>query len=123
MPTDKFFVDTNVIINAFAGIKNAVKIIDKNEIHISFVTEIEILSFPRITKIETDIYKKFFLQTYIHDYQPSLKNDVIYFRKKYNLKMADALIISSANHLGIPFITSDKIFTRIEEVPVLIIQD
>ena len=52
-------VDTNIIINAFAGIKSAVEIIDKNEVHISFVSEIEILSFPRITKTETDIYKKF----------------------------------------------------------------
>ena len=57
MSGDRLFVDTNILIYLLNGNKEVATILDGKEIVISFITELELLSFPKLTKSQTRIIK------------------------------------------------------------------
>ncbi len=50
MSGDKLFLDTNVILYLFAGDKTLETILNKKQLYISFVTQLELLSFKKLNK-------------------------------------------------------------------------
>jgi predicted nucleic acid-binding protein len=49
----------------------------------------------------------------------SIKNFYSSLRKKYNLKLADAIIAATSISLGIPLITADKQFQIVSELNLI----
>lgn len=90
------FIDTNIAIYLLGGNEQIADLLDQQTVCISFVTELELLSKPDIT-IEDEIRIKALLaQCVILDFFPSLKEIVIDFRKKYHLKLPDAIVAATA---------------------------
>ena len=54
----------------------------------------------------------------IIDINPVIKSYTIEFRKKYKLKLPDAIIAATAQFLNIPLVTADKSFNKINEIIV-----
>ena len=109
------FIDTNIAINLLGGNEQIAELLDQQTVCLSFVTELELLSKPDI-KVEEEIRIKSLLsQCVILDFFPSLKEIVIDFRKKYRLKLLDALVAATAFSLGLPLISADRGFERVVE--------
>ena len=116
----KYLIDTNIFIYLSQGDEEIANIIQDKDIYISFITELELLSFKQITSKEEKIIPEIISQFKILDFNSSLKKIIINLRKKYNLKLPDSIILASAKYLGIPFLTSDIRLKNIEEVDIIL---
>jgi hypothetical protein len=80
--------------------------ISDKDIFISFITELELLSFPRLTDKEAKTIKGLLKNCIITDINSEIKNLTIEIRKKANLKL--------------PLLTADKQFKSLEELDLII---
>lgn len=56
MSGNKLLVDTNVVLYLLSGDKTVAELLDKKQIYLSFISELELLGYPGITS--TEIQKK-----------------------------------------------------------------
>jgi len=110
--------DTNIIIYLLEGDSAIAELFDQNSIFISFITELELLSAKKYTKGQeekiTDIIQEFT----IYEYSPVIKSACINFRRKYNLKLPDAIIAATAFAYKLPLLTADKKLSVITEIKI-----
>ena len=116
----KILIDTNIFIYLTQGDENVIEYIQNKNICVSFISELELLSFKNITSEEDLIIKDILSQFTVYNFDENLKNQIIFLRKKYNLKLPDSIILATAKYFDIPFITSDKKLNNIEEVDVIL---
>jgi predicted nucleic acid-binding protein len=112
----KLFIDTNIIIYALQGDRHITNLIDEERLSMSFITEIELLSWPRLSEVDIKVIRSFIDTCRIMEYSSGLKEKVIEVRKKYNLKMSDAFVAASAILDDSPLISADNIFAKIKEL-------
>lgn len=116
----KIFADTNVILYFLQGEKEIVEILSEKEIIISFITELELLSFPDLTIASEKIIKNLLLNCTIVNINNHIKSSTINLRKLYHLKLPDAIIAATAMNLNLPILTADKQFGKIDHLEVLL---
>jgi predicted nucleic acid-binding protein len=100
----KFLLDTNVLISAL----NKELIFPKNDYFISIITEIELLSFPKLSETEEFILREFLKNFEIQNINQDIKEKAIEIRRKSFLKLPDSLIIATAVYLNAILVTADK---------------
>ena len=49
---NKLFIDSNIVLYLLGGDETLVKLLDGKELYLSFITELEVLGYPGITKKE-----------------------------------------------------------------------
>ncbi len=113
-------IDTNIFIYLTKGDEKVIDFLEDKNICISFISELELLSFKNISTTEEQIIKEIISQFRIYNYDECLKSLIIYLRKKYNLKLPDSIILAIAKYYDIPFLTSDRKLKNIEEIDVII---
>ena len=116
----RILIDTNIFIYLTKGDKNVIEFIQDKDICVSFITELELLSFKNIIYDEELIIENILSQFNIFNFDENLKKQIIFLRKKYNLKLPDSIILATAKYYDIPFLTSDKKLNNIEEVDVIL---
>lgn len=119
---NSLFLDTNIIIYLLLGDKTIAEILQGKSIYISFITELELLSFQDLTVDETKKIKSLLSEMVVLDINHEIKELAITFNKKYKLKLPDCIIASTAYYLNMPIFTSDKDFEQIEELNILLYQ-
>ena len=112
----QIIADTNIFIYVLKNDLKLGQLLDKKTIYISYITELELLSFPKISVKEIDLIKELINNCNIIHYSEELKDDIILLRRKYNLSIPDAIIAATAFAYFIPLITADKNFSRIKEI-------
>ena len=120
MSGNKIFVDTNILIYFLKGEQEVIEIIGDKDVIISFVTELELLSFPELTGESEQIITDLLKDCTIIELNRKIKDLTIEFRKKTKLKIPDSIVAASAYYLNLPLLTADKQMRRIEEVDVII---
>jgi len=115
MNGNNILLDTNACLYILSD-KNKAKILVENTIYISFVTELEILSYPEISEYEQNIILKFISKIEIIDIDQTIKKNTIELRKKYKLKLPDAIISSTALAMNLVLITNDNKLHKITEI-------
>lgn|SRR5690554_2278119 len=96
MSGSKLFADTNILLYYLKGNEDVYELIYDKDLTVSFITELELLAFPKLST-ETEKEIKGFLNTCtIIDLKPGIKDLTILFRKTYHLKLPDAIIAASA---------------------------
>jgi predicted nucleic acid-binding protein len=118
MSGDKFLIDTNIILYILSGDKIISKYLYKQKLYASIISEMELLSFGNLTSGEEEQIKNFIGQLRIIPIDESIKELAILLRKKYSLKLPDAIIAGTANSLDLPLVTSDKQFRKVEELQI-----
>lgn len=113
MSGDKVLLDTNAILYLLKGETSFLSTIQGKDIIISIISEIELLSSSQINDTETKAIQKFLDKCLILDMFPAIKENTIFLRKKYNIKLPDAIIVSTAFTLDLPFITADKNYSQL----------
>jgi len=116
MSGDNILLDTNIVLLLLNGDKTLTELLDGKNLFISFITEIELLGYHKITKKEKHKIKQFIDDCIVIDMNNDIKKHTIEIRNKYNAKLGDCLIAATAVYAGFPFITADKDFNKITEL-------
>jgi predicted nucleic acid-binding protein len=114
--TDNLLIDTNIVIYGLQGFKPVNQLLEKRKISLSFISEIELYSWPNLNERDTHLIKNFIDTCQIIEYSSQLKERVIEVRKKFKLKMADAFIAATALQYDLPLVSADAIFSKVIEI-------
>ena len=74
MNGSRIFVDTNILLYFLKGDQEVIDMISDKDIVISFITELELLSFPRSTDESEKIIKGLLKNCLIIDINPEIKD-------------------------------------------------
>ena len=115
MSGERIIADPNALIRMFAGEASVVDLLAGTDIHVSFITEIELLATSRITATQAKRIRGFLDQCRVIGAVQDIRNYTIEFRKSTGLKLPDCIIAATAAYLNMPLITGDKAFNRLEK--------
>jgi hypothetical protein len=119
-----YLLDTNSIINILKfdnltkNFKNS-----KDSFFFSVITEIELLSYTYLTDEEDNKIREFLGKSCVINIDENIKEDTIKLRKKYNLKIPDALICGTALNKNLNLVTDDKILFKVLDIKILFLKD
>jgi predicted nucleic acid-binding protein len=116
-----FIADTNFLVYVHEGNKNIFPFLNYN-FGISFISEVELLGFKGITKSEETKLKHLIGDSFTIEWNSKIKDQTIELRKKYIIKLPDAIIASTSIIYGLPLVTADKGFSKIEELDLILIE-
>jgi len=115
-------VDTNILLYFLKGNKKLTSILKDREIVISFVTELELLSFPELTKKDEKIIKELIDNCVVVDLNEEIKAKTINIRRSYAQKLPDAIIAATAEYFGLPLFTADQALGKVKDIDVVIFE-
>ncbi len=116
----RYLADTNAIIYLLNG-NDCMKPFLSEQLYVSIITELELLSFSDITEQEEINIRSFLAECCILSLDDSISERTISVRKKYKMKLPDAIIASTAIENGLKLITADKGFEKIKELEIAIL--
>jgi len=108
-------LDTNVALYLLGG--SLAIPLPEGEYGVSVITEMELLSWPSLTKEETKRVNAFLSTLTLCDLTPAVRVRAISLRREERLKLPDAIICATALELGLELWTND---TRLAKVPGLV---
>ncbi|MEM7591655.1 MAG: type II toxin-antitoxin system VapC family toxin [Cyanobacteria bacterium P01_A01_bin.83] len=111
-----YLIDTNILILLFNS--KLAEPIPNGKLGYSVITEIELLSFSRLTKDEENAIKESLKLLERLTLTAEIAQKTILLRRKYNLKTPDAIIAATAWQHGATLLSNDLQLTRIEEIQV-----
>lgn len=121
MNGDRIVLDTSLIINLFNGIQEVQELINGRQLFISIISEIEVLSFPKLSANESGLLRQFLSECYIVDIEPAIKEITIDIRSKFKVKLPDAVIAATAIYYDMPLFTMDTGFKKITDLQAVIL--
>ncbi|AMR30992.1 twitching motility protein PilT [Mucilaginibacter sp. PAMC 26640] len=114
------FIDTNICIYLLNGDVKLANLLQDQNIHISFITEIELYAFHGQTNESEKVLNDFISSVTVFDVTHYIKHRTIHIRKQFKLKLPDSIIAASALTKQLPFITADKNFKKIPELELFL---
>ena len=120
MSGDNFILDTNTILYLLNGDKTLSELLYQKKLYISFITEIELLGYHKLTAKDKNQIKQFIDDCIVIDMNNDIKKTAIQIRNKYNTKLGDCLIAATAVYANFPIITADKGFSNIKELNLIL---
>jgi predicted nucleic acid-binding protein len=118
MSGNKFLLDTNTVLYLLGGKLNS-NSLPEGKLFISVINELELLSYPAISKVEEIKIKKFIDDIDVLDIDEAIKIETIRLRKKHNLKLPDAIICATALSQNSSLITFDESLNKIKKLKTL----
>ena len=119
MNGNNILLDTNIIFYIVSGSMTLHRWYEKNVV-LSFITEIELLSYPMLKQSEEQLLIKIIQESTVIEMDNEIKHYAIALRKKYSLRLPDAILLGTSLHHKIPFVTNDKALLKVNEVNVLV---
>ena len=119
MSGKEILVDTNIFLYLLEGNETIEEILQGKIIYLSVITELELLGFSKLSAKEEKTIIQLLIDCKVINIDNSIKNFYSSLRKKYNLKLADAIIAATSISLGIPLITADKQFQIVSELNLI----
>ncbi len=113
MSGQNVLVDTNSFIYLLRGHSTAAEILIHKSIFISFISEIEPLSFQKSTEREAKLIEDILQNSHVIHSNPFISKIATFSRRNEGLKLPDAIIAASAKYLQLPLITADKKILKI----------
>lgn len=114
-------VDTNILIYILEGKKSVAEAVRGKRLVISFITEMELRSWPLLSTESNSIIKKLLSQCSIIALNEEIKERAIEIRRKTKLKLPDSIVCATANCLGLPLLSADRVLSRVLELDLLLI--
>jgi predicted nucleic acid-binding protein len=122
MNGDQLFIDTNIILYYLNGDRTLLPVLEDKQLFVSFITQLELLSFKKITEPEIKLIEGFLQYCTIIEMSSVIKENTILLRRKYGLKLPDAIIAASSLFLNAPLFTADKDMANITEIDLIYYQ-
>lgn len=121
MNGNNIVADTSLLVNFFNGIEPAGIILKGQNIWVSAITEIELLTYSALTKSQTKIIRSFLGECVIVELSRRVREIAINIRKKQKLKLPDAVIAATSIHLDFPLVTMDTDFEKVKNLNAVVI--
>jgi tRNA(fMet)-specific endonuclease VapC len=119
----KLLLDTNAVIALLNGDTKLQKACGQAKwIGISIITELEFLSFSKISANDVALFQKFKSRIKVIDLMSSdttMLNEIIDLRSSYNIKLPDAIVAAAAMSNNADLVTNDSIFNRVSTLTLL----
>jgi len=109
-------VDTNILLNLLNEDDNIESLLNRTPVYISYITEIELLSYHNISASELKKIEAMIDNCTVIEMNHDIKQHVINLRKKYRVKVNDAIIAATSLYMGMPLLTADSGFIKIKEL-------
>ena len=106
-------VDSNVLIDLLKGnpcVRDAVR---GKSTMVSFITEVEVLAWPRSTADDMELMSDLLGQSVIVPFDISIEAVTIGLRRTIKMKLPDCFIAATAIVGEVPLITRDKGFNKV----------
>ena len=120
MNGNRYLIDTNIAIYLLGGDSKIAELLDKTQIYFSFISELELLSFKKLSTPEKAIIKDFLDDVVIIDINKKIKDYTIKLRENNSLKLPDSIIAATSKFLNIPLLTADQEFKNIEDPQIIL---
>ena len=120
----RYLYDTNIFLYHLSGEPKVHRLFDKqfledNHVGTSRMIRIELLSFPELTPKEENIIEEMLGQFTMVPISNEIEDIAIYLRRKYSLRIPDAIIAATAYQSSSTLVTHDvKDFKRVTEIRV-----
>lgn len=114
MSGNSLLLDTNIILYFLGGDDTLAPLLQENDLTISVITEIELLGYDALKEEELIKTKEFLNLCAIINLTTDIKERAIDIRRKYKIRLPDAIILGTATSLDIPLVTADKDFQKYE---------
>ncbi|MDZ7775674.1 MAG: type II toxin-antitoxin system VapC family toxin [Bacteroidales bacterium] len=115
MSGNSLLIDSNIILYLLNGDDTLIPILEEKELYISFITQLEVLSYHGLSDSEMKNAQDFINDCVIIEMAPYIKEYTIKFRRQKKLKLPDAIIAATSAFINVPLVTADKDFKRLEE--------
>ena len=120
MSGNSVFVDTNIIIYLLNGDETLKELLRDKVVYVSFISEIELLSYTKLKAHEREAINSFFESCRIVNMNERIKSKTIQVRSRNGFKVPDSIIVASAFELGIALLTADKQLEKAQDVNTVI---
>jgi len=115
MNGNSLFLDSNIVLYLLNGEATLIPLLEDKQLYLSFITQLELLSFPGISEKEINKIKSFIDECIIIEMSSTIKEYTIKLRKKHQLKLPDAIIAASSLYINVPLVTADNDFKKISK--------
>ena len=119
MSGNKLFLDTNIILYLLNGDETLAELLNNKQLYISIITELELLSYKKITLKEERVIAEFITLCKTININNTVKQETVRICKTYGTKLPDSIIIATALYLDLPLITSDIAFKKVDELTLI----
>ena len=116
-----FIADTNFLIYLHEG-NRIIEPFLEYDFGVSFISEIELLGFHGISKSEENKLKLLLNDCFQIDWNNKIKEQTILLKRKYHIKLPDAIIAASGIVYDIPLVSADRGFSKIDELDLILIE-
>lgn len=123
MSGSRLLLDTNVALYLLRGDRSAADAIQGQDVHISFITRMELLSKPGMTKAEIRQVEAFLEEWPMVEMNRTIMDQAIILRREHRLKLPDAIIGATAIYSGLLLLTADRDFGKLKDELALLIYE
>ncbi len=120
MNGNSLLLDSNIILYLLGGDHTLVAILEEKQLCLSFISELELLSYRNISDLDAKSIKRFLKECIIVDINADIKEACIRLRKNHQLKLPDAIIVATAYFFDMPLLTADRDFLKVKEADIIL---
>ena len=118
----EILVDTNILLYLLQGNDTLADLLLGKTVIVSFITELELIGFPRISSRDEHVIGNLLKDCTVVTLTREIKEVYVNVRKRYQLKLADAIIAATALSMNLPLVTADRQFRKLEELHLVAYQ-
>ncbi len=115
-------LDTNIVLYLL-GSNEVVQSLSGKLVAVSEISEIELLSYPKISIAEEQVIIKFLGLVRVIPMSPEIRQKTIEIRRKYHFRIPDSIIVATAWEYGVTLVTNDLALHRVTEIEVIGLED
>jgi len=112
-------LDTNIVLYLLAGDKTLATMLDDKDVYVSYITEMELLSYKNLSIAEENRIAAFLADAIVIDMTVPIKQKAIQLRKATGMKLPDSIIAASSLQMDIPLLTADAGFKKVKSLNYL----
>ncbi len=116
---DRFVLDTNAVLYLLGG--RLAQPLPDGRYCLSVISELELLAYPDLTLSEEAHIKTFLQDITVVELNSTVKTHAIDLRKRYRLKLPDALIVATALAFNATLLTNDQRLLTLAAAPIQIL--
>ncbi|MBO7496934.1 MAG: type II toxin-antitoxin system VapC family toxin [Salinivirgaceae bacterium] len=117
----EFIADTNTLLYIINKYPCVQPFLDMRT-GISVITEMELLSFSKITTADDIVLRNLISKCAVISLNKPIKERTILLRRKYGTKLPDSIVAATAIECELPLVTADKGFKKIEELDLRLLE-
>jgi predicted nucleic acid-binding protein len=119
--TESILADTNILVYFLEGRSQLSPYHEANFI-ISSISEVEFLGVKTIAGLPLSKRERLVKECIVLPFDENIKETAIQVKRQTNIKTPDAIIAATAIWYGLPLLTADKGFSKIQGLNLLLLE-